>query len=508
MVRRCAGVGALVLVVLALPASANAAELFGSDLTLAPIPPPAPECTGPGTGPCTDIAFTFHTGNTLPTTAPVDGVITSVRYRSSTADTVTLRLAKVNAQQQATGAGTGPTATLEATGNITEVPVNPGLPVDAGDYLAGDGSTGTTFNCSPGTGATATFHLYLPPLVNDEPFRTRTTQNTCEILVQATIEPDADAALLGDESQDTDDDNDGVPDASDNCSLVANPSQSNLDGDALGDACDPDDDNDTVADTADNCPVATNASQSNVDGDALGDACDPDDDNDTVADASDNCPLAPNTLQSNVDGDALGDACDLIDNRPIDGQVPTAVLGRVLVARTISGTVTIAVPPGRTFVPLEQVTEIPVGSLLNTRRGTVGLTAAVNTAGKTQSGRFSRGLFQVLQSSRRSARGLTELRLKGSSFRACGSRASGRSASAAGLSRRTIRRLRSSARGRFRTRGRNSSATVRGTLWETIDRCDGTLTKVRRGRVAVRDFRRKRTVLVRAGKSYLAKARP
>ena len=38
------------------------------------------------------------------------------------------------------------------------------------------------------------------------------------------------------------------------------------------------------------------------------------------------------------------------------------------------------------------------------------------------------------------------------------------------------------------------------------DRCDGTLTKVRRGRVAVRDFRRKRTVIVRAGKSYLAKA--
>jgi hypothetical protein len=48
---------------------------------------------------------------------------------------------------------------------------------------------------------------------------------------------------------------------------------------------------------------------------------------------------------------------------------------------------------------------------------------------------------------------------------------------------------------------------VRGTRWETIDRCDGTLTKVTRGRVAVRDFRRKKTVIVRAGKSYLAKAR-
>lgn len=40
----------------------------------------------------------------------------------------------------------------------------------------------------------------------------------------------------------------------------------------------------------------------------------------------------------------------------------------------------------------------------------------------------------------------------------------------------------------------------------TADRCDGTLTKVTRGRVAVRDFRRKKTVLLRAGKSYLARA--
>jgi hypothetical protein len=40
----------------------------------------------------------------------------------------------------------------------------------------------------------------------------------------------------------------------------------------------------------------------------------------------------------------------------------------------------------------------------------------------------------------------------------------------------------------------------------TVDRCDGTLTKVKRGKVAVRDFRRKRTIVVAAGKSYLARA--
>ena len=38
------------------------------------------------------------------------------------------------------------------------------------------------------------------------------------------------------------------------------------------------------------------------------------------------------------------------------------------------------------------------------------------------------------------------------------------------------------------------------------DRCDGTLTKVSRGKVAVRDFRRHKTILLRKGKHYLAKA--
>jgi hypothetical protein len=160
---------------------------------------------------------------------------------------------------------------------------------------------------------------------------------------------------------------------------------------------------------------------------------------------------------------------------------------------------------GVRFRPLREARQIPVGSFLDTKRGSVNLQSARNRRGARQLGRFSTGIFQVLQSRRTSARGLTELRLKGSSFRRCSAR--GGSASAAGLSRRTVRRLRSNATGRFRTRGRNSAATVRGTIWETIDRCDGTLTKVRRGRVAVRDFRRKKTVIVRAGKSYLASAR-
>jgi hypothetical protein len=157
-------------------------------------------------------------------------------------------------------------------------------------------------------------------------------------------------------------------------------------------------------------------------------------------------------------------------------------------------------------VPLTEARQIPIGSFLDTRRGSVRLTTAT-TGGRTQNGDFSKGLFQTLQSRRKRSRGLTELRLKGSSFARCTVRARGKRASASRLSRRTVRRLRGSARGRFRTSGRHSAATVRGTIWTVSDRCDGTLTTVQRGKVAVRDFRRKKTIVVRAGKRYLARAR-
>ena len=60
-------------------------------------------------------------------------------------------------------------------------------------------------------------------------------------------------------------------------------------------------------------------------------------------------------------------------------------------------------------------------------------------------------------------------------------------------------------KGSFRTTGKYSAATVRGTKWLVEDSCAGTLTRVTIGVVAVRAG--KKTVLVRAGKKYLAKPR-
>jgi uncharacterized protein YkwD len=79
----------------------------------------------------------------------------------------------------------------------------------------------------------------------------------------------------------------------DNCVDVRNPTQSDLDNDGIGDACDDftDTDRDGIQDSADNCPTTYNSSQSDVDGDGTGDACDDSDDRSPVTPPEGGCGL-------------------------------------------------------------------------------------------------------------------------------------------------------------------------------------------------------------------------
>jgi uncharacterized membrane protein len=72
----------------------------------------------------------------------------------------------------------------------------------------------------------------------------------------------------------------------------------------------PDQDADGFFDSGDNCPLVANADQRDLDSDGVGDACDPDLDGDGIANASDNCPSVANADQRDSDRNGRGDACE------------------------------------------------------------------------------------------------------------------------------------------------------------------------------------------------------
>ena len=184
---------------------------------------------------------------------------------------------------------------------------------------------------------------------------------------------------------DDDDDNDSIPDGSDNCPLTFNPGQEDLDDDGQGNVCDldadadthdsfefggddcfpldasvwegtcagspkpkprgssdvPDSDGDGVVDTDDNCPNIANSDQVDSDGDGIGEVCDvcpgdalDDDDNDGIcvgtgfsapkAGDNDNCPTNANADQTDGDLDGIGDVCDAGTDSDSDGFVAFA----------------------------------------------------------------------------------------------------------------------------------------------------------------------------------------
>jgi hypothetical protein len=205
---------------------------------------------------------------------------------------------------------------------------------------------------------------------------------------------------------------------------------------------------------------------------------------------------------------------------------PPPTLGQTENATPISGLVLIKFPKGKGphiagvvkgqgFIPLTQARQIPVGSQVDARRGTLSLVVATTKKRHTNSARLSGGVFSLAQQRSGPSKGLSTLALLENAFSgapsysSCTTKKTGKSvlAGIAKLNPKVLQTLSvSDNKGKFRTKGRYSAATERGTFWETQDRCDGTLTIVKRGTVNVQDFRTRKTIIVRAGHSFLAAA--
>ncbi len=181
--------------------------------------------------------------------------------------------------------------------------------------------------------------------------------------------------------------------------------------------------------------------------------------------------------------------------------VTRPVLGQSATVAAVSGTVLVEIPGTGVYLPLSAASTVPVGTTIDATRGTLKLTNVRDASGKLQTGRFWGGVFTVRQTRGKEASTILTL----AAPLACGK--SARDLSSVAAKPRTRQLWGSDNKGRFVTRGRSAVATVRGTSWFTRDTCAGTLVRVTSGSVAVRDLVLRRTVIVRAGRSYLARVK-
>src|SRR5512144_2915430 len=75
---------------------------------------------------------------------------------------------------------------------------------------------------------------------------------------------------------------------------------------------------------------------------------------------------------------------------------PPPVGAKSVVATPTSGTVLVLLPTLKQYIPLPDSERIPVGTIIDARKGVVRLTT-VGKNGKLQSAIFYEGMFQVLQ---------------------------------------------------------------------------------------------------------------
>jgi hypothetical protein len=184
---------------------------------------------------------------------------------------------------------------------------------------------------------------------------------------------------------------------------------------------------------------------------------------------------------------------------------PKPVAGKTINLEPVGGTVELQCPGEDEFNRLTSFRQVPLGCLINTRHGVVNLTASKGQSGALQDANFWGGVFITSQKTGDNQ----EVELKLAGRRMCERRSLLRKPVAT-LSRSGAgggRKLWGDGKGDYKTSGSHGSATVRGTTWLVVDRCDAsTLIKVAEGTVSVRDFAKDKSVTLTSGEQYVAKA--
>ncbi len=199
---------------------------------------------------------------------------------------------------------------------------------------------------------------------------------------------------------------------------------------------------------------------------------------------------------------------------------PTVVPGVRSVAAADSGTVLVQQPgAASTFAPLKGTASLPVGSVIDARKGQVTLTTASSFApGATRPPTtlsVAAGIFRIRQVRATDGRtAVTDVlvRTPPGAGRAClpphkGVTRTLKRAHRPRVSHRTIRRVRVVAKGVVRAFGKVAVLSTRNATFELRDRCDGTSAHVSQGRANLFDRIRGRTARLRAHRTAIVRAR-
>ncbi len=190
--------------------------------------------------------------------------------------------------------------------------------------------------------------------------------------------------------------------------------------------------------------------------------------------------------------------------------------GEVFIKLPTSSLRRFAQAPLSGFVPLKGIAALPVGTVVDARKGSLAMQSTVDgrrigAGGRRQSVSLAAGIFLIRQ--QKLAPGAktkipTDLVLQSAPGAEGACVHTGSSGPIKGRGRNTVRSLTAGTeKGLFRLVGAAGISTATDAKWVTQDRCDGTRTDVGKGRVSVLNRETRKTVTVGSGRSYLVKAK-